>query len=231
MIERTILVAEDDDAIREIVCDALRAKEYRVLEAEDGRQAFELLLCEPVDLALLDVNMPEIDGFQLLRLIEKECTGIPSIMVTARGEEPDRIKGLEHGADDYITKPFSIAELLARVNAVLRRYPRREVALRSTLSFPNGELRGDERMLYFNDGSTERLSEKEFELLRYFLSHPDRIISQEELLVRIWGSHNLSSQTRTVAVTLTRLKEKIRPEAALYFENIRGRGYIWNKPA
>ncbi len=231
MMERTILVAEDDEAIRDIVCDALRAKDYRVLEAEDGRQAFELLLREPVDLALLDVNMPEIDGFQLLKLIEKECAGIPSIMVTARGEEPDRIKGLERGADDYITKPFSIAELLARVNAVLRRYPRREVGMRATLSFPGGELRGDERVLFFDDGSTEKISEKEFELLRYFLSHPDRIISQEELLVRIWGSNSLSSQTRTVAVTLTRLREKLRPAAAQHIENIRGRGYIWKKPA
>ncbi len=231
MMERTILVAEDDEAIRDIVCDALRAKDYRVLEAEDGREAFELLLREPVDLALLDVNMPEIDGFQLLKLIEKECAGIPSIMVTARGEEPDRIKGLERGADDYITKPFSIAELLARVNAVLRRYPRREVGMRATLSFPGGELRGDERVLFFDDGSTEKISEKEFELLRYFLSHPDRIISQEELLVRIWGSNSLSSQTRTVAVTLTRLREKLRPAAAQHIENIRGRGYIWKKPA
>ncbi len=230
-MERTILVAEDDEAIREIVCDALRSKDYRVLEAEDGRKAFELLLREPVDLALLDVNMPEIDGFQLLKLIEKECTGIPSIMVTARGEEPDRIKGLERGADDYITKPFSIAELLARVNAVLRRYPRREVSMRATLTFPGGELRGDERLLFFDDGSTEKISEKEFDLLRYFLSHPDRIISQEELLVRIWGSNSLSSQTRTVAVTLTRLKEKLRPAAAQHIENIRGRGYIWKKPA
>ncbi len=229
MPDRTILVAEDDDAIREIVCDALRAKDYHVIEAADGREAFEQLLRQPVDLALLDINMPEIDGFQLLQLIERECTGTPTIMVSARGEEPDRVKGLEGGADDYITKPFSIAELTARVNAVLRRYPHREVTLRATLCFPGGALAGEARQLQFDDGSTEKLSDKEFELLRYLLTHPDRIISQEELLVRIWGSQTRASQTRTVAVTLARLKEKIRPAAAALIENVRGRGYIWKK--
>ncbi len=228
MPERTILVAEDDDAIREIVCDALRAREYRVVEAADGRQAMELLLREPVDLALLDINMPEFDGFQLLQLINRECTGTPSIIVTARGEEPDRIKGLERGADDYITKPFSIAELLARVNAVLRRYPHREVQMSCSLAFPGGVLDGESRLLRFEDGSTEKLSAKEFELFRYFLTHPGRVISQEELLVRIWGVQARANQTRTVAVTLMRIKEKIRPEAARLFENVRGRGYSWN---
>ncbi len=231
MPERTILVAEDDDAIREIVCDALRAREYRVVEAADGRQAMELLLREPVDLALLDINMPEFDGFQLLQLINRECTGTPSIIVTARGEEPDRIKGLERGADDYITKPFSIAELLARVNAVLRRYPHREVQMGAELAFPGGVLDGESRLLRFTDGSTEKLSAKEFELFRYFLTHPGRVISQEELLVRIWGVQARANQTRTVAVTLMRIKEKIRPEAASLFENVRGRGYSWNLPS
>ena len=228
MNDRCILVAEDDAPIRQALTDTLSAAGYSVLPAEDGRRALELLLTREVDLALLDVNMPQLTGFQLLRIMSKECPGIPSIILTAHGEEQDRVKGLELGADDYVVKPFSIAELLARIAAVLRRSPGRQRAAGSILQFPGGKLDPATRSTSATDGSDIPLSEKEFDLFRYFLSHPNRVIAQEELLLRVWGISSNPGKTRTVPVTLTRLREKIGPAAAACFENVRGRGYKWN---
>ncbi len=228
MNERCILVAEDDTPIRIALADALQSAGYDVLTAADGQEALEILLTRPVDLVLLDVNMPRINGFKLLRIMEKECPGIPSIIITAHGEEKERIKGLELGADDYVVKPFSIAELKARITAVLRRSAGRPRAAIEALHFPGGELDPHTRSVNREDGCSIPLSEREYELFRYFLAHPNRIIPQEEMLLRIWGAHTRANQTRAVAVTLARLREKIGPEAAMHFENIRGRGYKWN---
>ncbi len=228
MNERCILIAEDDNAIRLALADALAGAGYTVLQAADGREALGLLLTREIDLALLDVNMPGINGFKLLKIMGRECPGIPSIILTAHGEEQERVRGLELGADDYVVKPFSIAELLARIAAVLRRSPGRVLAATTPLRFPGGELEVSTRELVWEDGHRSTLSEKEFELFRYFLTHPGRLIPQEELLLRIWGSSARASQTRTVAVTLTRLKEKLGPAASTPFENVRGRGYKWN---
>ena len=221
-------MAEDDVPIRTILADSLELAGYRVIAAADGRQALEHLLTSGVDLALLDVNMPYVDGFKLLKIMAKECPGTPSIILTAHGEEQDRIKGLELGADDYVVKPFSMAELQARIAAVLRRSPGRPKAAATALTYPGGHLDAANRTAVRDeDGQAVQLSEKEFELFRYFIAHPGRIIPQEELLMRIWGSTARSTQTRTVAVTLARLREKIGPEAAACFENIRARGYKW----
>lgn len=227
---RCILVAEDDASIRTALADMLEAHGYAVLKAADGAEALELLLTQEVDLALLDVNMPRINGFRLLQIMAKECPGIPSIILTAHGEETDRVRGLESGADDYVVKPFSTAELLARIAAVLRRSPGRRVAAGAALSFPGGRLNPETRCADMDDGSAISLREKEYELFHYLLAHPGRIIPQGELLLRVWGSSNSAGQTRTVAVTLARLREKIGPTAAQYIENVRGRGYKWNKP-
>ena len=225
---RHILVAEDDEAIRRSLQDALEGAGYAVETAADGEAALAVLLSRPVDLALLDVNMPVVSGFKLLKIMARECPGIPSIILTARGEEQDRVKGLELGADDYVVKPFSVAELLARIAAVLRRYPGKAHVAAAELAFPGGRLNGGNQTAEMDDGSTTTLTEREFALFRYFLSHPDRTISQEELLLRVWGIQGQAEKTRTVAVTLARLKEKIGPAAAERFENVRGRGYKWN---
>lgn len=228
MESRCILVAEDEESIRQVLADTLAGAGYAVLTACDGREALNLLLRERVDLALLDVNMPEITGFQLLRMMAKECPGVPSIILTAHGEERERVKGLELGADDYVVKPFSIAELLARIAAVLRRVPARRVAPVEGISFPGGQLDPETREVIPHHGDRAALTEKEYELFRYFLMHPGRVISQEELLLRVWGSDRSAGRTRTVAVTLTRLRDKLPKAAAASFENIRGRGYRWN---
>lgn len=228
MNNRSILVAEDEAPIRLALCDTLATAGYDVLAAEDGKQALALLLSEEVDLILLDINMPEINGFKLLKIIARECPGTPCIILTAHGEEQDRVKGLQLGADDYVVKPFSIAELLARITAVLRRYPTRRRVGEEALHFDGGRLLPEQREISFTDGTRTALSEKEFDLFRYLLAHPNRIIPQGELLLRVWGNSNRTGQTRTVAVTLTRLKDKIGPQAAAHIENIRGRGYRWN---
>ena len=229
MSNKCILIAEDDAAIRRVLADSLAGAGYEVCTAPNGRAALELLLTTPIDLALMDVNMPEINGFQLLRMMQRECPGIPSIILTACGDEQDRVKGLQLGADDYVVKPFSIAELLARVAAVLRRSPGRKFAVAQELHFPGGTLDGESRQARFDNGTPIPLTEKEFELFRYFLTHPGRIIPQEELLVRVWGSTSRAAQTRTVAVTLTRLREKLGVLPSSHIETIRGRGYRWNE--
>lgn len=229
MSKRCILVAEDDEPIRRALTDTLEGAGYEVLPAADGKAALELLLTRDIDLALLDVNMPHISGFKLLKVMAGECPGVPSIILTAHGEEKDRVKGLTLGADDYVVKPFSIAELLARIAAVLRRTPGRKRTSSNDLAFPGGKLMIETRNIITDDGNEVALSDKEFELFRYFLMHPGRLISQEELLLRIWGNNASSAQTRIVPVTLTRLKEKIGAKAAACFANVRGHGYIWKE--
>ena len=233
MSQRCILVAEDDEPIRRALTDTLKAAGYDVLAAADGKEALEILLTKDIDLALLDVNMPHISGFKLLKVMAGECPGVPSIILTAHGEEQDRVKGLTLGADDYVVKPFSIAELLARIAAVLRRSPARtkKRGEGGVLAFPGGRLEPDTRRVVSDDGTEVTLSDKEFDLFRYFLAHAGRVISQEELLLRVWGNNSGATQTRIVPVTLTRLKEKIGPTAAKCFANVRGRGYIWKENA
>lgn len=228
MNEKCILIAEDDAPIRTALADVLQGHGYGVLTAKDGAEALEILLTCEVNLALLDVNMPRINGFKLLKIMAKECPGIPSIILTAHGEEKDRVKGLESGADDYVVKPFSTAELLARIAAVLRRSPERPKRPREVMHFPGGTLNPDSHSIDMEGGASIPLREKEYELFHYFLAHPGRVIPQEELLLRVWGSKSRASETRTVAVTLTRLREKLGPQVAQHFENIRGRGYKWN---
>ena len=225
---KCILIAEDDAPIRAALSDVLQAHGYQTLTAADGAAALEMLLTHEIDLALLDVNMPCINGFKLLKIMAKECPGIPSIVLTAHGEEKDRVKGLESGADDYVVKPFSTAELLARIAAVLRRSPERPVRLDEDLKFLGGRLNPEKHSADLDTGQSIPLREKEYELFRYFLLHPERIIPQGELLLRVWGSRSRANETRTVAVTLTRLREKLGPEIAQHFENVRGRGYKWN---
>lgn len=221
-------MAEDDASIRTVLVDLLQAHGYDVLKAADGEQALELLLSREVDLALLDINMPKVNGLKVLKIMARECPGIPSIILTAHGEEQDRVRGLESGADDYVVKPFSTAELLARIAAVLRRSPGRPAAPGAALTFPGGALNPETRCADMEDGTRIPLRDKEYDLLHYLLAHPGRVISQSELLVRVWGSSTGAMQTRTVAVTLARLRDKMGEPVAARIENIRGRGYKWN---
>lgn len=221
----SILLVEDEDDIRNILKDALEASGYKVMTASDGLSALALVREYCFDLALLDVGLPGVDGFEVLSFINKEKKGVPVMMLTARGAEDDRIKGLKLGADDYIVKPFSMRELLARIEAVLRRSPERPKDVRK-IRIPGAHLDADNRVLVFADGVTTNLTGKEYELLTYMATHEGRIVTRDELLRRVWEVDPRLVETRSVEMTIARLREKLGPVSHL-LETLRGQGYRW----
>lgn len=222
----TILVVEDDSAIRRGVCDALRFSGHTVLEAAEGRAGMEQAQKASFDLMLLDLVLPNYNGYEILSTVQQHRPGTPVIILSARGEEADRVKGLKLGADDYVVKPFSVRELLARVEAVLRRSPERPRPV-SQLSFPEGLADLSRMELRFPDGSRTKLSERETELLEYLSSHRGRAISREELLLRVWriqAQHSV--ETRTIDMHIANLRAKLRDSDATFLLTVRGKGYM-----
>ena len=177
MATRHILVVEDDHAIREGIVDALTFAGYRVLEAENATRATDMTISCDYDLLLLDLVLPDGDGFDILQKVRGARPIQPVIILTARGEEKDRVRGLKLGADDYVVKPFSVDELLARVEAVLRRSPQRPTDVR-TVTIPTGLADLDRCEVRFDDGTRTPLSERERELLRYLVTNPGRAVSR-----------------------------------------------------
>ncbi|HEV8579618.1 MAG TPA: response regulator transcription factor [Thermoanaerobaculia bacterium] len=225
MTPRTILVIEDDLSIRRGMVAALRYASYEVREAGDGVGGAELALAGDVDLVLLDLVLPRCDGLEVLRRIRSEEPALPVIVVTARGAEEERVRGLELGADDYVVKPFSARELLARVEAVLRRSPGRPQGPRS-LQLATGEVDLDRGEVRLNGGGCEDLSKLETDLLRYLARSRDRIVSRDELLVRVWQQKPHLVATRSVDMTIARLRKKLGGRGVLV--TIRGKGYRLN---
>jgi DNA-binding response OmpR family regulator len=229
---KTLLVIEDDHAIRRGVCDALRFAGYEVLEAAEGSAGMAQALRAKFDLLLLDLVLPNYSGFEILEALKQQRPGTPVIILSARGEEADRVKGLKLGADDYVVKPFSVRELLARVEAVLRRSPERPAPVAqlkledSTVDFARLEIR-------FEDGQRAELSEREVELLHYFAAHRGRAISREELLLRVWRIEPQNhSESRTIDMHIANLRAKLRDEAAAprLLLTVRGKGYMLAAP-
>ena len=219
-----VLVVEDDAAIRRGLVDALRFGGFEVRESGDGREGLQTALAVDLDLALLDVVLPGIDGFEILATLRKVKPGMPVIMVTARGAESDRVRGLSDGADDYVVKPFSARELLARVEAVLRRSASRPEAT-GGLDFPGGSVDFARRELSLAGGGVKQLSEKEQQILSYLAGAPDRAVPREELLERVWGLDPRGLETRTVDMHVARLREKMGTgDGAIV--TVRGRGYM-----
>ena len=221
-----ILVVEDDAPIRVGMVDALTASGYEVISASDGEEGKALALSEEYDLALLDVVLPGADGFSLLKTIRGDRSGLPVIMLTAKGEENDRVRGLKLGADEYVVKPFSIRELLARIEAVLRRSPERPRAL-AGIDLPEGRVCPHKRVVIFPDGREEQLTNKEFELLRHLAGHPGRIISREEIMSRVWNMDARLVESRSIDTTLARIREKLGKVNGEKIRTYRGRGYVW----
>lgn len=221
-----VLVVEDDRAIREGLADALAFHGYAAVQAERGDTGLEKALHGGCDLVILDLVLPGGEGLAVLRELRRARPTLPVIILTARGEEADRVRGLREGADDYVAKPFSIRELIARVDAVLRRSPERPGDVRS-LTLPDGRVDLQRQEVIFADGSRCDLSQREAELLRYLAANPGRVVSREELLSRVWGVSPRSVETRTVDVHVARLRAKLRdreaPEAVLV--TVRGKGY------
>ncbi len=224
-----ILVIEDDKAIRRGLVDALRFESFHVFEADTARTGTELSQTVDCDLVLLDLLLPGGDGFTILKSLREVRPTLPVIILTARGDEADRVRGLQLGADDYVVKPFSIKELVARVRAVLRRSPARPLDM-THVRFPDAKMEADllRRELRFAAGARADLSEKEVELLRYLASNPDRAISREELLRCVWRIDPQGAGTRTVDMHVARLREKLRDDAEQprILLTVRGKGYM-----
>ena len=219
----TVLVVDDEPTIREIVVGYLKRDGYRTLEAADGNRARELLESEAPNLVVLDVMLPGTDGLELCRWIRSRSK-LPVIMLTARGEESDRIVGLELGADDYITKPFSPRELAARVRSVLRRAEPAQTE-EEQLSFDGLVLDAGAREVR-RLGKPVRLTAKEFDLLWFLASHPRRVFSRDDLMRRIWG-YSAALDTGTLTVHVRRLREKLEddPPRPRHLETVWGIGY------
>jgi two-component system, OmpR family, alkaline phosphatase synthesis response regulator PhoP len=223
---KRVLVIEDDRAIREGLADALAFQGYVALQAGRGDTGLEKVLHGGCDLVILDLVLPGPDGLVVLREIRLARPTLPVIILTARGREEDRVSGLGEGADDYVVKPFSIRELLARVDAVLRRSPERPSDVRR-LEIPGGRVDLECREVVFEDGQRCDLALREVELLRYLAANPGRVVSRQELLSRVWGVASRAVETRTVDVHVARLREKLRDHhnPATVLVTVRGKGY------
>jgi DNA-binding response OmpR family regulator len=223
-----ILVIEDDAAIRRGLCDALDFKGYAVESCARGDQGLEAALAGSPDLVLLDVLLPGKDGFSVLRDLRNARPRLPVIMLTARGDEEDRVRGLEEGADDYVVKPFSATELLARVEAVLRRSAERPTDVRSLVL---GDRTVDfERLeIVFGNGKTLRISDLEGSIIRYLAVNPGRPIDRKELLQHVWGGNTREMETRTVDMHIRRLREKLErdPTSPERITTVRNKGYMF----
>jgi DNA-binding response OmpR family regulator len=228
MRKQRILVVEDDAAIRQGIVDALESGGYTALEAADGDDGLSAALGAAYDLLLLDLILPQRDGFAILREVRSRRPALPVIVLTARGEEPDRLRGFRLGADDYVVKPFSVRELLARVAAVLRRTPERFLET-TAVAFAGGVADLSALEVRFDDGQRETLSEREMELLRYLAENADRIVTREELLARVWGITAAGIETRTVDMHVARLREKLHDNAEepRIVRTVRGKGYLF----
>lgn len=227
----TVLIVEDDDGIRQGIVDAATFEGYQPLEAADGETALRQLLSVECDLVLLDLALPGRDGLDILREIRRAQPTMPVIVITARGAEDDRVRGLRLGADDYMVKPFSVKELLARMAAVLRRSPERPRAIRS-LHVPGGRVDLERQEIAFEDGQIVALSERERELLRYLASQPGRAISRDEILTRVWRLDPRGVETRTIDMHIARLREKLRDDSQdpRVILTVRGKGYRFAVP-
>jgi len=230
-----VLLVEDEELIRETISLALGEEGYEVIAVEDGRNALELA-CKPsdggylefsnFDLIILDLMLPYVNGLDLCRLVRHDGNSVPILMLSAKGSETDRVVGLEVGADDYLTKPFGMRELIARCRALLRRHRHAQPQPQeSTLKFHEVTLYPQECRVTVRGGEIN-LSPKEFRILELFMSHPRRVWSREQLIERVWGP-DFMGDSKTVDVHIRWLREKLEadPSHPEYLMTVRGFGY------
>ncbi len=222
-----VLIVEDDANLLEAIKYNLRKDGYDVVTASDGEMALEIAREEKPDILLLDIMLPKLSGFEVCRILRKEMT-VPILMLTAKADETDKIVGLEIGADDYITKPFSMRELMARVRAMLRRSKMTELpSAERTVPLKNGDLEVDiARHQATLSGAALELSPKEFDLLVFLAKNKGLVFSREQLLEKVWG-YDFAGDTRTVDVHIRWLRQKIEQDAShpQYLMTVRGTGY------
>ncbi len=219
-----ILVVDDEPMVREVLCQYLVADGFSVVEAENGDEAVDVVSTEPPDLVLLDLMLPKRNGLEVLAFIRR-TSALPVILLTARGEEADRVRGLEAGADDYVVKPFSAREVTARVKTVLRRTGE---PVGDAMCTTFGDVEVDPaRRLVTKAGDEVDLPRKEFELLTCFLSHPGEALSREDLLQKVWASSTEWQDPSTVTVHVRRLRGRLEddPSNPAHFVTVFGHGY------
>jgi len=224
---KRILIIEDDISILSGLQDVLTFKSYEVITATDGEKGYVASVEENPDLIILDIMLPKMDGFTLCRKLRDEGNLIPVLMLTARGEELDKVQGLDIGADDYVTKPFSLPELLARVRALLRRSPDEANERTMPDSLKIGTVEIDFKKYKAIKGkATLNLSPKEFGILRYLASRADEVVTRDELLDEVWG-YDLYPTTRTVDNHIAQVRSKIEQDVAnpQYLITVHGIGY------
>ena len=226
-----ILVVDDEPAVTDLLAYNLRKAHYEVLVAADGRQALQRARDASPDLILLDLMLPEVDGLDVCRELRK-TSDVPIIMITALGEETDRVVGLELGADDYVTKPFSVRELMARIKAVLRRTKSSSgESAPTTLLYAPGDLQMDLEARTVTIGEENlNLTRLEFDLLYHLISNAGRVMTRERLLEQVWG-YDFAGDTRAVDSAIKRLRAKLRNASAdaEAIESVRGLGYRFNR--
>ena len=221
-----ILVVDDELPVTDLIKYNLEKARYQVLVAHDGEAALQIALTANPDLILLDLMLPKIDGLDVCRELRK-TNQVPIIMVTARGEEADRVIGLELGADDYLTKPFSMRELMARIKAVLRRNQPDQTSRRPTsISGPHGLRLDEDSRSVTLDGHELPLTRLEYDLIQHFLLHQGQVLTREQLLSQAWG-YDFVGDTRAVDSAIKRLRKKLHSQNpdAIFIETVRGVGY------
>lgn len=225
-----VLVVEDDAAIRRGVVDALRAAGHQPTEAARGDEGQQRALNQQFDLLLLDVVLPGGSGWEILRVVRAAQPELPIILLTACGSEDERVNGLQLGADDYVVKPFSLRELLARVDAVVRRMPTRTATV-AQLEFDGGSIDLRAGRVTLDNGEHVDLSDKESAMLLFLAKRAGEVISRDQLLAGVWGLNPKGINTRTVDMHVTRLREKLRDDAsnARVLKTVWGRGYVFLK--
>ena len=227
---KKILVVDDEKPIADILRINLEKESYEVVEAYDGEEAVKKFNEENPDLILLDVMLPKMDGFSVCRTI-REKSNVPILMLTAREEEVDKVLGLELGADDYITKPFSVRELMARIKANMRRKANAVQADDESEKLEIGNFDLDlNRYELYKDGKLVELTIREFDLIKFLAQQPNKIFSRQSLLSNVWD-YEYYGDVRTVDVTVRRVREKIEddPSEPKYIMTKRGVGYYFNK--
>ncbi len=226
---RTVVVVEDEEAIRRGIVDALRAGGYEPFEAADGETGLLEARRSGVDLVLLDLLLPKKDGFDVLSELRVTHPSLPVIILTARGSEDDRVRGLRGGADDYVVKPFSARELLARVDAVLRRSADRPVPI-VRITCGNTTVDCARREICRANGERVALSEMEANILERLAAHAGRAVSRDELLACVWGLRDGGIETRAIDMHITRLRQKLAESESEadreWIATVRGKGYM-----
>ncbi len=224
----TILVADDEMEIRELLRLYLEKDGYQVLEAADGRSALSLLETEEIDMALLDIMMPEVDGYHVLKKL-RENNNMPVMILSAKNQDADKILGLDLGADDYLAKPFNPMEAVARINSNIRRFYSLGAEGRKVRQLEVKDLRLDtEECVVYRNGQSIDLTSVEYKMLRMFMEYPGKVFTKQQLYENVWGEEYAIADNN-IMVSISRLRAKLSENGSAYIKTIRGLGYRMEK--